>query len=239
MELPDEILIIIFEKLNVKDLKSITLADRRFNGLVTGTSKIIKKFKLVVNSNYNLNILQALLDSQRYFENLSIPILDHMMIDSYKSDKMIDLMKRIGGHVKKIKFMDFCHCCYGALLELLPNIAWLKFDHNVSCLDRPEKLPTSTIKIRSNQLKEVHISFEMLYFLGHVNTLEKLTICQSKWRYSWNTSEKILEFIEVLQRNRSTLKSLTFSNLTNLFDYDIQALFSILFNLLHNISSYF
>ena len=94
MGLPNETLVTIFEQLNVKDLKSITLTDPRFYDIVINTPSINRKFKLNVKWNYDDNIIEALMESDRYFENIFLPIPNHES-EHCQSSKTFDLIKNL------------------------------------------------------------------------------------------------------------------------------------------------
>ena len=228
--LNNDIFITIFEHMNVEDLKNICLVNSRFYELVTTTPSVNKQFKLNVNSNYNAAIIEALMESNRYFEDISIPSSRHRRYgEPCKSSQFIDLMKKVGGRVKNIEFMQFmgfiaeCPNAIFELLQMMPNIESLMIFPNNIYLKCLERLPKSTI-FQFNQLKEKLAPFAMIcLILKHVNTLEKLSVIQrikNDARYG-----TCLEFIEILRNNQSTLKSLRLIYKSTLFDNDIQVLF--------------
>ena len=232
--LNNDIFITIFEHMNVEDLKNICLVNSRFYELVTTTPSVNKQFKLNVNSNYNATIIEALMESNRYFENISIPILTHRRYgEPCKPSQIIDLMKKFGGRVKNIEFMQFkgrkyiieCPKSIFELLQMMPNIESLMIFPKYISSECFERLPKSTI-FQFNQLKEIHAPFTMIFsILKHVNTLEELDV------FIRTNNDAIygtcLEFIEILRNNQSTLKSLKLNTRQGLFKHDIQVLFLI------------
>ena len=244
--LNNDIFITIFEHMDVEDLKNICLVNSRFYELVTNTSSVNKKFGLDIDSNYNATIIEALMKSNRHFEHMSIPSSKH---DSdkpmtCKSSQIIDLIKNVGGRVKNMEFMQFedqkiivCPNPIFELLQTMPNIESLMFYSNNISSECVESLPTTTI-LKFTQLKEVHAPFAMILpILKHVNTLEKLIVFECN-EYDLDYSN-CMEFIEVLRKNQSTLKSFKFNAIKEFFDHDIQVLFKILFYFLNNITKPF
>ena len=232
MDLPDDILIIILENLNVGDLKSISLVNSRFYELMTTTPSVYKKFKLNVDSKYNATIIEALMESNRHYENLAIPCSKHDYDEPCKSSQIIDLMKKVGGRVKNMEFIHIDdHRCPKPILELLatmPNIESLMIFPQYIPSECVKRLRRSTI-FKFSQLKEVHVPFAMfLPILKHVNTLEKLILL--KRHECVLDHSNCMEFIEVLRNNQSTLMSLKLNTSHVLFEHDIQVLF---FNLFH------
>ena len=207
MDLPNEILINIFEYSNVEDLKCITLASTKFYELVTTTTSINKKFKLKFSSKCDVIIIEALMNSGRYFENVSVPIPYHNENTPCKSSPIIDLMKKIGDRVKNIEFgKETTRMCSKPIFQILgtcPNIESLEIsDRNFvsECFGECSKLPIGNF----SRLKVVQIPFNMfLATMKHVSTLEKMIV------YNFNRGES-LEFIEILRNNQSALKSFIF-----------------------------
>ena len=244
MDLPDEILIKIIENLNVEDLKSISLVNSRFYELVTTTPSVNKKFKLNVDSNYNATIIEALMDSNRYFENISIPSSTHRYGEPCKSSQIIDLMKKVGGRVKNLYFLksdiriiNVCPKSIFELLATLPNIESLMIIPKFISSECAERLPTSTTIFKFNQLKEVQAPFEILCLIL-MSTLEKLEIFMCATNDA-NYDRNSLELIEVLRNNQSTLKSLKLNAAKELFEHDIQVVLKILFYFINNITKPF
>ena len=159
MDLPNEILIHIFEYSNVEDLKCITLASTKFYELVTTTLSINKKFKLKFRSKNDAIIIEALMDSGRCFENVCFPYHNENPI--CKSSWYINLMKKIGDRVKNIQFGKsgeekafICLKFIFKILETSPNIESLQIHNRVlaHCCDEFLASPIGMF----NKLKDVH-----------------------------------------------------------------------------------
>lgn len=241
MDFPDDVLIIIFDQLDVEDLKSITLINSRCLQLATTTQSINKKFKLTIKEDSNAVIFEALMESNRYFKSVCIK---HTR-DEYGRDcslnPIINLMKRIGAYTKNMEFKCEFHNWHRKplidLLELLPNVVTL----NLICgRYHFEESLASPIQLKFNQLKEAKLPFNMLCdTLKQVNTLEKLEALDSSFHAT--NSERNLEFVHILRNNQSTLKSLKF-NYNHIRQLDIQVLLKISSNLqqqYYNIKSCF
>ena len=222
-DLSDDDLIIIFEKLDVEDLKNVTLTSTKLYGLVVNTQRINKKFKLKYSEDNNATIIQALMESHRKFEDICIPMPYHSENESCKMNLINDLMKKIGDDVKRIEFTRGYSLIRPKptfeVFENIPNIEYLKINDDLQDI---KAIPNPII---FNRLKEVEFSSEMfLPFLNHVNTLEKLRVPNE---CVWLPVD-CLKFIEILRNNQSTLKSLTIKTAERIFAHDIQVLFKFL-----------
>ena len=232
MGLPNETLVTIFEQLNVKDLKSITLTDPRFYDIVINTPSINRKFKLNVKWNYDDNIIEALMESDRYFENIFLPIPNHES-EHCQSSKTFDLiknlMKKIGDRVKNAEFQNqsgkLCPKSIFEVLETILNIEALQF----RSLSISSKCSVkSTIPIKFNQLKKVDFPVDMLLpILKHVTTIKELSINSIHEFRPKTASDISLEVIEFLSNNQSTLQSLEIKSMIQIFKQDVQVLFKI------------
>ncbi|CAO1435058.1 unnamed protein product [Diamesa hyperborea] len=125
---PEDVLLKIFELLDSKTIENLTLVNKRWRGIVTNSSKIMKKLPLVIRADI-LRPTPLIVGKWKFYKVYFISI-------EKKYNKKLPSLKSIGKNIREIEFVH----CSGMKLQVLQNI--LKFFPKV------EKLTFHTSRFR-------------------------------------------------------------------------------------------
>lgn len=218
MEIPDEVLEIIFSHLNGKDVKKAMLVSSKWNEIISRSAKCLKKLKLTMTDTKDQFVKdsQKLLRSTRKYQNISIHDGKENMELIYKivnAKKSLTFLKSVEIHNTKFrdpsKFLKF--------IEVFePSVEHLSL-HGVTI----EKSKDYDIDFEFENLKSVQICYcdqsIFLNILINCANLESLSIGNSKVKPSDPS-----DIISMLQRCKN-LKQLHLNTETfsEIFSTDI------------------
>ncbi|KAG5672254.1 hypothetical protein PVAND_002396 [Polypedilum vanderplanki] len=216
-DIPDEILAEIFTFLSGKDLKSATLTNRTFANIVSSSSKLMKKFFLVITTKRKWDF-ETISSLQRKHQSLFF--FDFITAENSLDKVLENGLENIGVNLKSIEFND---CCLYAqefvkILNYSKNLTHLKILFSKINESSHEDLILpflSNLKIRMSD-----INFELFH---KIESLKKIQL-----EVNETTNTDVSTFQQILNKN-SKLKTLTLVNLrlSNLFDIKMKQNFQL------------